>query len=312
VPPLVAQLLAKEGTSESAVIKRAIILCEALNVAPRVGEAFGLNLLKAALSTYDQLPLPLDIYSLRDRNAKLLEKALLVAGHFDQRELVGQLLDRLHMLLGQRDPTRALEAIDQVAGQSFRGLRRFGMRDEIDRLLKRMTDQVLASQSCADLAAFQAFLGRETLASLDLPKWMAVRAMLRLAGEWIYFDRDNLAEPILEATLKLLLPEELPTTLIRTEYTKTICAYIQTLAQIPSPPIVQGRLETLLKKLKLQEALTTSPYYNLSQIQVLEALVLAVLTDDLSFGGEVRRLLDEEEFAVRRRVHRDVRTKVKV
>jgi hypothetical protein len=41
---------------------------------------------------------------------------------------------------------------------------------------------------------------------------------------------------------------------------------------------------------------------------VVEAVVLAVVSDDFSLGQNVRRWLDEDEYLVRRRIHRDLRS----
>jgi hypothetical protein len=41
--------------------------------------------------------------------------------------------------------------------------------------------------------------------------------------------------------------------------------------------------------------------------RVLESVVLAAVSDDFTAGTEVRRWLDEDEYLVRRRVHRSVR-----
>jgi cellulose synthase operon protein C len=42
----------------------------------------------------------------------------------------------------------------------------------------------------------------------------------------------------------------------------------------------------------------------------VEAAVLAVVTDDFALGPAVRRWLDDDEYRVRRRIHRDTRNLV--
>ena len=49
-------------------------------------------------------------------------------------------------------------------------------------------------------------------------------------------------------------------------------------------------------------------HFSVSQLDVVEAVVRAVVSDDLTLGTQARRWLDDDEFLVRRRIHRDVRT----
>jgi cellulose synthase operon protein C len=51
----------------------------------------------------------------------------------------------------------------------------------------------------------------------------------------------------------------------------------------------------------------TRYYFSQSQLQLIEAVVLAMVSDDFVLGQNARRWLDEDEFLVRRRIHRDVR-----
>jgi hypothetical protein len=44
----------------------------------------------------------------------------------------------------------------------------------------------------------------------------------------------------------------------------------------------------------------------LVRLRVVEAAVLAIVNDDFALGPAVRRWLDDDEFRVRRRIHRDL------
>ena len=52
---------------------------------------------------------------------------------------------------------------------------------------------------------------------------------------------------------------------------------------------------------------TTGTHFARSQLKVVEAVVRSVVHDDFTRGGEVRRWLEDDEYLVRRRVHRDVK-----
>jgi hypothetical protein len=46
------------------------------------------------------------------------------------------------------------------------------------------------------------------------------------------------------------------------------------------------------------------------QLDVIESVVLAVVSDDFTQGTQTRRWLDDDEFLVRRRIHDDHRKMV--
>jgi hypothetical protein len=91
---------------------------------------------------------------------------------------------------------------------------------------------------------------------------------------------------------------------------KTLLAvnYAQTLGQAPVE-VAQKRLEELFQKLTgIRDTYTTNQYYSLSQLDVIEAVVRAVVSDDFTQGPQARRWLDDDEYLVRRRIHRDLRS----
>ena len=49
---------------------------------------------------------------------------------------------------------------------------------------------------------------------------------------------------------------------------------------------------------------TTVTHYSLTRLNVVEAMMLALISDDFTLD---RQRLDDDEFLVRRRIHRDVR-----
>src|SRR5262249_10101164 len=72
--------------------------------------------------------------------------------------------------------------------------------------------------------------------------------------------------------------------------------------------VAQRRLEELFGKLEgIRDAFGTSKYYGWLQLQIVEAVVLAVASEDFLMGAEARRWLDDDEFLIRRRIHRDVK-----
>ncbi len=271
---------------------RARILREALNQAPRVSEPFAREQLDRVIATYDALPQAEDEEGIVQR-AGFLEKALVVAAHFDRVEHIPHLLSRFQQLLEAQKGPPVLRALDEIAGKYFRGLRKLGLREEIDQLLKLMTSVIL---------------GGKDLQSLDFHKGgtgvAALRALLHVAAGWYFFGRDAQAEPVVQTARALLYKTELE----HREQTALACAYAATLGQAPVELAQQG-LEELFQRLKgVRDNWTTNRYYSLSQLKVVEAVVLAIVSDDFTLGADARRWLDEEEFLVRRRIHKDLRT----
>src|SRR5581483_7139185 len=113
---------------------RAKVLQKSLEIATRVSEEFARGLLENVTGVFDALPRATDVTTFIDR-AKLLERGLFVAAHFDRLEHIQPLVSRFKALLESQDTERAVSVIDELAGRCLRGLRKVGMRDEIDHLL---------------------------------------------------------------------------------------------------------------------------------------------------------------------------------
>jgi hypothetical protein len=238
---------------------RARVLRAALEAAPRVGEDFAKRMLDQALPTYDALPEPKDRGTLIEQ-AAFLEKALFVAGHFGRIEHVHPLVARFQRMLQTQNvlqPMLLLEprtVLDTLGETSFRALRKLGMREEIDQLSGQMADVVRAAKG--------------------LYKTGELCVLLRLASSWYYLGRDAQAEAILQATWAVLLKGELAPR----DQTQLAASYAAAVGQAPVE-VAQKRLEELFEKLKgVRDAYTTSPYFSVSHLDVVEAAVLAACT----------------------------------
>jgi hypothetical protein len=281
----VQKLLKGAPKGDDGLETRAKILKAALEAAPRVGEEFGKEMLEASQKVYAALSEPQDTTQLEER-AKFLEKALFVAAHFDRVGDIHTLVDRFEQLLQTQRGTQAIGALEKLAGRCFRGLRKLGMREQIDRLLTRMADLVLQGHAVESVEP------------------AGVRALLLVAGEWYFFGRDGQADPILKRARDLLLKGDLPPR----DQTALACSYAKTVGQAPVA-VAQKRLEEIFTSVKgVKDTYTTSSHFSVSQLDLIEAVVLAVVSDDFTLGTQARRWLDEDEFLVRRRIHRDVRT----
>ncbi len=284
-------LLAKMRPGADRAEAHARVLRAALDQAPRVGEDFALEMLRQTPDAFDALPPALDKEGVRV-HAELLEKGMFVAAHFDKGDVLGAFVARFQKMLEAPQQAAGVQAIDAVAGQCFRGLRKFGMHKEIDGLLGVMARQLLQGRDLKALDADWAAANPE-----------ALRALLQVAGGWYYFGRDGQAEAVTKTARAVLFSKPLPAP----KKAPIACAYAAVLGQAPVE-VARERVEELFAKLEgLPDTFTTSDHYARFQLELVEAVVLAVASDDFTHGGRVRRWLDDDEYLVRRRVHQDVR-----
>lgn len=290
-------LLRQTAKGQSGREDRAKIVRAGLELGPHVGEEFAGQMLDQALPVFNALPEPTEDFALEDR-AKFLEKALFTAAHFGSTEHVRPLVARFRSLLQARRGPQAIDSAATLAEQSFRSLRKLGMRDEIDGLLQELADLILQGKGLDVLVrTFDAKTG--SLAPLI--------ALLHVAGSWYYFGRDHLAEPVVQAARGILFGGELTQAKQRRDLA---CAYARTVGQA-TPALALARLEEIFTHLKnYRDTFTTSSHFSVVQIDLIEAVVLAVVSDDFTQGTQDRRWLDEDEYLVRQRIHGDVRNLV--
>ncbi len=183
-----------------------------------------------------------------------------------------------------------IETVDALVGHCLYGLRKLGLRGEIERLLSRMTEAILGGRSLESVAA-------------DLGNWPLLRALLPVAGGRYYFGQDSQAEAVFQAARKMLFQNKLDPK----QQTPLACTYAAALGQAPMP-IAQERLTELFERLEeIYDGYSTMGYFSQFQFRLVEAAVLAVVSDDFTQGSQTRRWLDEDEYLVRQRIHGDVR-----
>jgi len=286
----IAWLLKKGKTSLPLSVR---IVKGALEQSPRIGEEVAQHLLEQALRAYDQcLKLPADDKERPgpDLLMDLLERGLFVAAHFGRLDSVQALMARFRRLLKEERESSSIIGLDRVIEQCLRGLRKLGLREEIQELLTLMSDAVLKGRNPTSLLT-------------EKDAGPLVRTLLPIAAGWYDFGRDSLAEPIFQAARTLLLRKDL----VPTEHLKLACVYAKALGAAPIT-ITQERVEELFERLEGIPVMSSyGNYYSPAQIKFVESVILAVISDDFTQGAEARRWLDEEEYLVRQRIHGDVR-----
>jgi FtsH ternary system domain X7 len=267
--------------------QRTRIVATSLELAPRLGEAVAEGILKYVPPLLDRLNDPLE-------QALLLEKALLLAANYDRKSDVLNFVERMHqLLLAQKDAgTAVIQPFESLLAESMRGMRKLGMREHMSRLLATMDGIVESLRQ-----------RQPKRPANDKTPDELLKLRLQIAAGWFYFGHDASAWPILDAVRDILLRNDL----IPNHQTKLACAYIAALGQAPVEQALERYRELFSGLRGVTDSFTTNSHYSLSQLDVVEALVLAIASDDFTPDKAGRRWMDDDEFLIRRRIHRDVR-----
>jgi hypothetical protein len=258
------------------------VYATALELAPRLGESFASDLLYQVEQSFARTKDPVDV-------ALLIEKSLFLAAHYDNKEHVQDLAARFHSFLGGKGSDLPTNNLETLLGASFRGLRKLGLRPEAARLLEQMAAVIHERKTAKSHAAEEQ--GKE------------LRLLLQVASGWLYFGDIERARGVLDSARTLLFDGNLPPA----AQTALACAYATALGQAPLEISMPRILELFRKASGVQDAYTTNSHYSLSRLDVIEAAILALVTDDFKVSPEARRWLDDDEFLVRRRIHRTMR-----
>ena len=305
-------LLSKPPEAARTPLGRVRLIAKGLEFSPRVGEDLAIELLGQVQSAWDGID---DVIE----RAVLLEKALLVAAHFDQQGTMHSLLEQFNAALPEivssylhlqteHMPTNQekLENIESLFRQSLRGLRKLGLRDEIGRMFGHIVEQVQADAK----QPVRAVAGRP--GKRDPAR--TARLLLTVAGGQFYFGQHEQAEPVALQARQQLFQNEMSAV----QRSALSCAYIAAVAQAPlatALPLIQELFgkdpQTKQPNLgRMVDPLFTSTHFSLAQLDIVEATVLTLVSDEFVLSPETRLWLEEDEFLVRRRIHRDVRKMV--
>lgn len=302
-PARLEEAVKKLARAHPAADARLLVFAEAVPLAPRVGEEFAVQLIH-------QTPAVLDaanrvtgaseyLASLREKQTQLLERSLFLAAHYDRAELVQVLFGRFLDYVKGRTGPEMYDAINKIARECLRSLRKLGLKDEIDRFLKQMMDLVVQGRSLPQLrmsagAAWPDVLG----------------ALLHLAEGWLFFGDFKTARPFLDEARQTIFDNARAGKdkgLKPLVLTKLVRTYVAALGQGPVDEALD-RIEELFRKMeKLANGFTTSPYFSRLHLNVVEEVVRSLVSDNMALGDQARRWLDDDEYLVRRRIHGDMR-----
>ncbi len=279
----------------------------ALQLSPSVGEQLACGLLEHVAGAIEHAEESFQL-------AFVLQKALFVAAHYGRIDFVHGFLKSLTEALPQivadyltlpdsNENVEKIHGIEPLFAQSFRGLRKLGMRSEIGDFYGQVAE--LAQQNThSGRAATKKRDGRD--GDLTRPS----RLLLCVAGGWYYFGQADQARQVADQVRDTLLSDELN----ERGQQMLACAYLEaispsevdeTLARVQELFAVNKRGRRKLSRIR--DTRETRSHFSITQLEVIEKGVLSLVSEDFSLSDQARRWLDEDEFIVRSRIHRDVR-----
>ena len=283
-----------------------VLLTVLLQFAPRLGESHANELLSEVSGTLELLPDP-------RRQALLLDKSLFVAAHFGHSAQVRQLVEQLDALFESAGSPETARVFGELLGQSFRGLRKLGMRGEISKLLEHI-DQLLAAgrfepsnqepNTGKKPKSIKPSKGREDQLLAQRMDSMLLR--LNLAAGWFFFGNAERANAIIEEVARFLYQERGLQPHLRRLLTRQYAAVLEHAPIAVAIPRLNEIFEKLTNISKGIGAGIQDQYYAQEPLEVIEAVVLALVSDEFTLDPQSRKLMDEYEFSIRRRIHHDL------
>ena len=300
--PKLEEAVKKLLRNQTAPARRILVFAAAVSQAARIGEDFAVALIRqvpAALEEYANVKATVpeaERVAAEEKSLVLLERSLFLAAHYARPDLVQAVFARFLDYVAACPATEAYAAVNKIARECLRGLRKMGLKEEIDRFLKQMTDILMRGKTLPQLRSTAGTAWPEILTSL-----------LNLAEGWLFFGIASQAKPILDEARTVIFANRKSGAIKFLALTKLVRAYIAAVTQGPVADALD-RIEELFRNLeKLPNTLTTSAHFSRLHLNVVEDVVRSLVSDHFATGDQARRWLDDDEYLVRRRVHADMR-----
>jgi hypothetical protein len=264
----VATIMAKALAAETSVDDRARLFDGVMDFFPMLPESVAVPQLRRLIDSVAEVPAP--------RRYQLYEEALMLAGLFGRRELCLELLTAIEALASELSAESAAE-LGATVGECLRALRRVGLREEASRLLSAIDKVVVGDTPEALICRVQLGAGLADLGQHEQAEqaFKAGQAALNKGG---------------------LMPVD------RLKVTRALAtAY----AHMPLELAIGGLAKLAEQLSEITDSFNTNSHFCLSVISFMESLILGLASDELALGELGRRWQDEDEYLVRRRVHRE-------
>ena len=273
------------------VEQRILVVAKSLEVGPRLGETLAQEVLAEAIPMFEASENVI-------QQAHVLERGVFLAAHFDQKESVTLLIEQLHNLLESQvgSDAETIQELGSLLSESLKSMRKLGMQDNIARLLEQMENLAKSLDKAGSTT-------KKKSSKTDDAATEAQKVMLHTASGWFFFGQDENAWKIVDAGRDRLLKNNL----LPVKQTQLASAYATALGQAPVQEAT-ARFRDLFKRVRgVGDKFTTNTHFSLSQLIVVESVLLSMVSDEFTMSESGRRWLDDDEGRIRNRIHRDVR-----
>ncbi|MFV8754905.1 hypothetical protein ACNOYE_30525 [Nannocystaceae bacterium ST9] len=207
---------------------------------------------------------------------RLLRDTILVAAHYDRPELLGEaltLIEASHTALAEAQPIAHAELLTRCAP----ALRRSGLDERLGRLLGQLEAKI---GDAGDLAH--------------------VTARLHLAAGHAVLGQPERVQPAFVAA-HALLPELNPG-----DHQVLLREIAVALSRSTPGQAIAGARALMQRLPDTTDSMSTNTHFCLAVIQLMEAVVLSLASEDLALSEWARRWIEEDEHLLHRRIHRDL------
>lgn len=256
------------GLGEFGPQRRVRDLGEVLGFLEALPDTLAVPILRRAIEQVAALPL--------DEQPKLLRDAVLLAAYYDRPELLEDVLRRIetnHAALAETNPIAYAELLTRCAP----ALRRSGLEDRLARLLDQLEAKIGEQHDLAH-----------------------VTARLHLAAGRAVLGQPERVQPAFAAA-HTLLPELTPG-----DHQVLLREIAVALSRSTPGQAIAGARALIQRLPDTTDSMSTNSHFCLAVIQLMEAVVLSLASEDLALSEWARRWIEEDEHLLHRRIHRDL------
>ncbi len=243
-------------------------LVDILGYLEALPDALAVPGLRSVLHRIGELPV--------EERPRLLRDAVMLAGYYDRPELLAEalgLIQASHAELANTRPAAYAELLTRCAPL----LRRAGHHEALARLLAQLEQRI---GSAGDLAH--------------------VIARLHLAAAQAALGQPDRVQPAFVAA-QALLPQLTPG-----DYQVLLREIAVALSRSSASQAITGARALMQRLPETTDSMSTNSHFCLAVIQLMEAVVLSLASEDLALSEWARRWIEEDEHLLHRRIHRDL------
>ena len=298
------QLLDDPETKREITARR-LALGFALSQATRLGERFATRCLHELSKLVEETRLNAP----PGPTGELLERGIALAAHFDLAEPTRLFSDHLLALI-ESHSGETITQLEPAIVRALQGLRRIGALGRVDEMGDRIHALVLVPES-GDPTRFR-YDAPERRSNPPLTS-AVLRILLGVAQTRLHRGDESPAWPVLDQAEAMLhsrvLIGEATAISRQTHIHQNLLAlrYVETLGAASQAHALE-RATRLFSNLEgIEDFKASRDLFSVARLQLIERAVLSLTSESIQLSSRARRFVEEEEYLLRLRIHRDTR-----